>query len=90
MRLVNKVKDLSVNCYPHLTFHDHTRERVRLLYNALVRSKLEYNTLVWNPPEKCYILVIEKCNKHFCDSSLKKSIVTTPSCSLLDDSSWTR
>jgi hypothetical protein len=37
----------------------------RLLYNALVRSNLEYNALLWNPTEKCYILIVEKVQKAF-------------------------
>jgi hypothetical protein len=46
--------------------------------NALVRSKLEYNALAWNPLEKCYV------KKSFFDPSLRKSVGTTTPCSLLD------
>jgi hypothetical protein len=60
---------------------------IQCLYNALVRVKLEYNALVWNPPEECYILMAKKVQKAFRRSLFKKSMGTTPSCSLLD-SSW--
>jgi hypothetical protein len=44
----------------------------RLLYNALVRSKLQYNALMWNPHEDKYILMIEKVNKAFLRLLIKK------------------
>jgi hypothetical protein len=44
----------------------------RLLYNALVQSKLEYSALVWNSNEDKYILMIEKVNKAFLRSLFKK------------------
>lgn len=39
---------------------------VRLLYNAYVRSKLEYNAVIWDPPEKLYTLMVERIQRKFC------------------------
>ncbi|KAJ8705638.1 hypothetical protein PYW08_012684 [Mythimna loreyi] len=38
---------------------------IRLLYNTLVRSKLDSSSCVWNPYEKSYTLMIEKVQKAF-------------------------
>lgn len=44
-------------------FHD---DKVSiLLYNAYVRSKLEYSAIVWDPSEKKYILLIERIQRKF-------------------------
>ncbi|XP_077296899.1 uncharacterized protein LOC143918743 [Arctopsyche grandis] len=40
-----------------------TPKATRLLFNSLVRSKLEYNAIVWNPHEANYSLIIEKVQK---------------------------
>lgn len=36
-----------------------------ILYNAYVRSKLEYNAIVWDPHEELYSLMIEKVQRKF-------------------------
>jgi hypothetical protein len=36
-----------------------------LLYNAYVRSRLEYNSIVWDPREKKYTLLIERVQRKF-------------------------
>ncbi|XP_073947458.1 uncharacterized protein isoform X1 [Choristoneura fumiferana] len=46
---------------------------VKLLYTALVRSKLEASSCVWNPHESTYALMIEKVQKRFLRFLYKKS-----------------
>lgn len=46
---------------------------LKILYNSLVRSRLEYCCVVWNPLYNCYILQLENVQKRFLRCS--KSIV---------------
>lgn len=43
-----------------------------VLYNAFVRSKLEYGAIVWNPHEEKYTLMIEKIQRKFARWLYKK------------------
>lgn len=45
---------------------------IKLLYSALVRSKLETSSCVWNPHESTYTLMLEKVQKRFLRSMYKK------------------
>lgn len=38
---------------------------MKLLYNAYVRSKLEYNAIIWNPRETLYTMMVEKVQRKF-------------------------
>lgn len=38
---------------------------IKLLFNALVRSHLEYNCSIWNPLHDCHIKKIEKIQRNF-------------------------
>ncbi|XP_050679261.1 uncharacterized protein LOC126975415 [Leptidea sinapis] len=42
-----------------------TNQALRILYTALVRSILECNSVVWNPHESKYTLMIEQVQKQF-------------------------
>lgn len=50
-----------------------TERVMRLLYNALVRSKLEASSCVWNPHESTYELILEKVQKAFLRSLYKRN-----------------
>lgn len=43
------------------------------LFTAYVRSKLEYNSIIWDPHEKKYSLMIEKIQRKFARYSYKKT-----------------
>jgi hypothetical protein len=45
---------------------------VQLLYTTLVRSKIESSSIIWNPHEKSYILLLEKVQKAFLRFLYKK------------------
>lgn len=45
---------------------------IKVLFNALVRSKLEASAIVWNPYESTYILLLEKVQKAFLRMLYKK------------------
>lgn len=47
------------------------------LYNAFVRSKLEYNAVIWNPHESKYKLMVEKVQKNFVVICTKNYMVIT-------------
>jgi hypothetical protein len=53
--------------YPDAVSGGRNKEVSRIVKHARfsVRSKLEYNALVWNPHEAKYIPMIEKVNKAF-------------------------
>ncbi|XP_045503901.1 uncharacterized protein LOC123700669 [Colias croceus] len=63
--------DLCQNAYKALGFIFRQTARfndktvIISLYYAFVRSKLEYNTIVWSPHEKNYKLMIEKIQRKF-------------------------
>lgn len=44
-------------------FHEYSC--IQYLYNALVRSRLEYNTVVWNPHDQKYKLKIEEVQRKY-------------------------
>lgn len=50
---------------------DNTRV-AKVLYNAYVRSKLEYGAVIWNPYEEKYVLMIEKIQRKFARWIYKK------------------
>jgi hypothetical protein len=60
------IKRLATDCYKRLGFVirnacDFNDPRaITLLYTALVRSKLEVASIVWNPSESSYALLLEK------------------------------
>ncbi|XP_047988924.1 uncharacterized protein LOC125228403 [Leguminivora glycinivorella] len=45
---------------------------IKIVYNALVRSKLETSSIVWNPYESIYALLFEKVQKAFLRFLFKK------------------
>lgn len=46
-------------------YHFHDRSTILTLYYAFVRSKLEYNSIIWDPHEAKYKQMIEKVQKKF-------------------------
>lgn len=72
------MKNLVSNCYRKLGFViRNTRDFdnpgvIKLVYTALVRSKLEAACIVWNPRETTYVLVLEKIQKAFLRFLYKK------------------
>lgn len=51
----------------------HNPRVIKLLYNAYVRSKLEYNAIVWDPQEKLYTHMVEKIQRKFCRYVYKRT-----------------
>ena len=41
-------------------------QAIKQIYNAYVRSKLEYNAIVWSPQESGYSVMLEKNQRKFC------------------------
>lgn len=72
------VKELSLSCYRRLGFiirnarDFHNPRAIKLLYTALVRSKLEAASIVWNPYQSTYALLLEKVQKAFLRFLYKK------------------
>lgn len=70
---------LTRNCYKRLGFvirnvrDFHDTRAIKLLYSALVRSKLEAASVVWNPYEVTYVLLLERVQKVFLRFLYKKS-----------------
>ncbi|KAF9808149.1 hypothetical protein SFRURICE_008652 [Spodoptera frugiperda] len=55
------------NCRDFRTAH-----AIKVIFNALVRSKLETSSCVWNPHETTYVLVLEKVQKAFLRNLYKR------------------
>ncbi|KAF9823335.1 hypothetical protein SFRURICE_012754, partial [Spodoptera frugiperda] len=55
------------NCRDFRTAH-----AIKVIFNALVRSKLETSSCVWNPHETTYALVLEKVQKAFLRNLYKR------------------
>lgn len=51
-------------------FHDPVA--IKMVYNGLVRSKLETSSIIWNPYESTYALLLEKVQKAFLRFLYKK------------------
>lgn len=72
------IRDLASNSFRRLGFVTrNVRDfydpvAIKILYNALVRSKLEASAVVWNPHEKTYVLLLEKVQKSFLRMLYKK------------------
>lgn len=72
------IRALACSCYKRLGFvlrnsKDFQEPTViQLLFNALVRSKLEASSLIWNPYESTYALLLEKIQKSFLRFLYKK------------------
>ena len=47
------------------SFFTREREPMMRLFNAYVRSKMEYCSIVWSPSEQAYINEMEKIQKAF-------------------------
>lgn len=69
---------LAKDCYKRLGFIIRNAKDFRdpkviqLLYSALVRSKIESASVIWNPHEKSYTLLLEKVQKAFLRFLYKK------------------
>lgn len=69
---------LTRDCYKRLGFViRNAREfrdigTIKLLYSALVRSKLEFASVVWNPYEATYVLLLERVQKVYLRFLYKK------------------
>lgn len=63
------MRNITIECYKRLDFvnqADFKQSRVlKLLYAALVRSKIESSACVWNQHESTYSLMVEKVQKRF-------------------------
>lgn len=46
---------------------------VVMLYNAYVRSKLEFDAIVWDPYEKKYKMIVERIQRRFCRYLYKRT-----------------
>lgn len=65
------ISELAVETYRRLGFvmrnarDFHDVGTIKVLYFALVRSKIEVSSIVWSPHEACYTLLLEKVQKAF-------------------------
>lgn len=72
------IETLAASCFRRLGFvirnvRDFCNtDAIRIVYNALVRSKLETSSLVWNPHEAKYTSLLEKVQKAFLRFLYKK------------------
>lgn len=72
------MKLLAINCYRRLGFVVRSLRdfsdpvAIKLVYTSLVRSKLEAASVVWNPYESTYVLLLEKIQKAFLRFFYKK------------------
>lgn len=73
------IQTLAVECFKRLGFvmrncKDFTDvHTMKLLYMALIRSKIETSACVWNPHEKLYTLMLEKVQKRFLRTLYRKN-----------------
>lgn len=72
------MRNLAAECFKRLGFVNRTCkdftniQAITLLYNALIRSKIEASSMIWNPHEKVYTLMLEKVQKRFLRFLYKK------------------
>jgi hypothetical protein len=72
------ILSLAEKCYRRLGFVIRSLREfqdpgtIRLVYSALVRSKLEASSIVWHPYESTYALLLEKVQKTFLRYLFKK------------------
>lgn len=72
------ISSLAMSCFRRLGFvirnvrHFCDPVAIKMVYNALVRSKLETSSIVWNPYESTYVLLLEKVQKVFLRFLYKK------------------
>lgn len=73
------IRTLATDCFQRLGFvirnvkGFHDVNTIKLVYTALVRSKLESSSIIWSPYESTYALLLEKVQKAFLRFLYKKS-----------------